>query len=83
MLRLLESGLSNKEIGRALDISLSTVKNHVHNILEKLQVSHRADAAARVRSAFRERRIDGIDVHASGLSGLPVDPRIQRRRSGR
>lgn len=79
---LIDQGLSNKEIARALRIEIATVKNHVHNILEKLQVSHRADAAARVRTAFRERRIEGIDVHASGLRGLPVDPRIQRRRSG-
>ncbi|MEP6816103.1 MAG: LuxR C-terminal-related transcriptional regulator [Marmoricola sp.] len=43
VLRLLESGLSNKEIGRALDISLSTVKNHVHNVLAKFGASGRAE----------------------------------------
>jgi DNA-binding NarL/FixJ family response regulator len=37
-------GLSNKEIARALGISLATVKNHVHNIFDKLQVHRRADA---------------------------------------
>jgi DNA-binding NarL/FixJ family response regulator len=79
---LIDQGLSNKEIARALRIEIATVKNHVHNILEKLQVSRRAEAAARVRSAFRERRIDRIDVHASGGRTVPVDPRIQRRRSG-
>ena len=37
-------GLSNKEIGKRLRISVSTVKNHVHNILEKMQVAHRRAA---------------------------------------
>jgi DNA-binding NarL/FixJ family response regulator len=32
-----------------LQIEVSTVKNHVHHILEKLGVSRRAEAAARVR----------------------------------
>lgn len=44
-------GLSNKEIAARLGIELSTVKNHVHHILEKLQVTRRTQAAARVRSA--------------------------------
>ena len=47
---LIDEGLSNKEIARRLSIELPTVKNHVHNILEKLQVSRRGAAAAVVRS---------------------------------
>jgi DNA-binding NarL/FixJ family response regulator len=43
---LLADGLSNREIGRRLFIEVSTVKNHVHNILEKLRLSGRADAAS-------------------------------------
>jgi two-component system, NarL family, nitrate/nitrite response regulator NarL len=46
---LIEEGLSNKQIAARLSIGLSTVKNHVHHILEKLQVERRADAAAAVR----------------------------------
>ena len=42
-------GLSNKEIAARLGIELSTVKNHVHHILEKLNVSRRTQAAARLR----------------------------------
>ena len=45
----LASGSSNKEIGHELHIELTTVKNHVHNILQKLQVTSRSAAAARVR----------------------------------
>jgi two-component system nitrate/nitrite response regulator NarL len=48
--RLIDQGLSNKEIARRLSIELATVKNHVHNILEKLGVSRRADAAAWLRA---------------------------------
>jgi two-component system nitrate/nitrite response regulator NarL len=47
--RLLERGLSNKEIARQLHIELPTVKNHVHRILEKFGVHRRAEAAARFR----------------------------------
>lgn len=47
-LRLISQGLSNKEIARELGISISTVKNHVHSVLEKLRVQSRSQAAARV-----------------------------------
>jgi len=49
VLRLIEQGLSNKEIATALSIELPTVKNHVHRILEKLNVRRRTAAAARAR----------------------------------
>jgi two-component system, NarL family, nitrate/nitrite response regulator NarL len=49
VLRLIEQGLSNKEIATALSIELATVKNHVHRILEKLNVRRRTAAAARAR----------------------------------
>ncbi|MGV9386400.1 LuxR C-terminal-related transcriptional regulator [Nonomuraea sp. NPDC003707] len=45
---LIRRGLSNKEIARSLCIALPTVKNHVHNILRKLNVERRADTAARL-----------------------------------
>lgn len=48
---LIERGLSNKEIGRSLNIEVATVKNHVHNILEKLGVGTRAAAATRLRAS--------------------------------
>ena len=49
VLGLIEQGLSNKEIARGLCIEVATVKNHVHNILEKLQVKRRGEAAALLR----------------------------------
>jgi two-component system, NarL family, nitrate/nitrite response regulator NarL len=51
ILELIDDGLSNKQIARRLSIELSTVKNHVHNILEKLQVHRRYEAAARMRAS--------------------------------
>ncbi len=44
ILHLLADGLSNKEIGSRLQISLSTVKNHLHNLLSKLGVRRRREA---------------------------------------
>jgi two-component system nitrate/nitrite response regulator NarL len=49
ILRLIDSGLSNKMIAQQLQIEVPTVKNHVHHIIEKLGVNNRAQAAARVR----------------------------------
>jgi len=46
VLKLLSQGYSNKEIAAALNISLSTVKNHVHSILDKLHLKSRTEAAA-------------------------------------
>lgn len=53
ILDLIDQGMSNKEIARQLTIELSTVKNHVHNILEKLGVNRRTEAAARARTRRR------------------------------
>lgn len=46
---LIDEGLSNKEIARHLRIELSTVKNHVHNILEKLRASRRGQVRVQLR----------------------------------
>lgn len=45
VLRHVALGLSNKEIGRSLTISIETVKEHVQNILRKISVSDRTQAA--------------------------------------
>jgi DNA-binding NarL/FixJ family response regulator len=50
---LIAHGQSNKEIGRELKIEYATVKNHVHRILEKLRVTTRGEAAARMRVVER------------------------------
>jgi len=45
VLRHVALGLSNKEIGRSLEISVETVKEHVQNILRKIAVNDRTQAA--------------------------------------
>jgi DNA-binding NarL/FixJ family response regulator len=53
---LIEAGLSNKEIASHLHIEVQTVKNHVHNILHKLQGRRRREAVILARQQGLERR---------------------------
>jgi DNA-binding NarL/FixJ family response regulator len=53
--RLIERGLTNKQIARQLGIEPATVKNHVHNLCDKLQVHRRGEVAARLRVLPRPR----------------------------
>lgn len=46
ILGLLRQRLSNKQIARMLGLEVSTIKNHVHNIIVKLSVKNRGEAAA-------------------------------------
>jgi two-component system nitrate/nitrite response regulator NarL len=66
VLGVLGRGLSNKEIATALNISEATVKNHVHHLLEKLQVDSRAQAA--LCAAHAEGRHLRVNRLASGAS---------------
>ncbi|MEP6762807.1 MAG: response regulator transcription factor [Gemmatimonadaceae bacterium] len=65
---LIDRGFSNKEIAAHLHIEVATVKNHVHNLLEKLHVASRGEAAARLRSE-------------KGLRLLQHAPEYSRRRA--
>jgi len=51
VLELLGRGLSNKEIGNELCLSVATVKHHVHHVLEKLKLQRRAQAMRKVQDA--------------------------------
>lgn len=55
VLRLVARGLNNREVAKQLFISENTVKNHVRNILEKLQLHSRMEA---VMYAVREKLLD-------------------------
>jgi DNA-binding NarL/FixJ family response regulator len=55
VLRLVATGMNNREIAKQLVISENTVKNHVRNILEKLQLHSRMEA---VMYAVREKILD-------------------------
>ncbi len=58
VLRLVARGAANKEIAKELFISENTVKNHVRNILEKLQLHSRVEAAM---YAMRSNLLDADD----------------------
>jgi DNA-binding NarL/FixJ family response regulator len=62
ILALVVQGLTNKEISTDLHIEVATVKNHVHNLLLKLQVKSRSEAAARVRQGLDPRRRSPIHI---------------------
>jgi len=49
IIALIEDGLSNKEIAVRLKIELPTVKTHIHNVLEKLHLNGRREAARYAR----------------------------------
>jgi DNA-binding CsgD family transcriptional regulator len=58
ILRWVAAGLQNKEVAQKLGISLATVRNHIHNILEKLEVHSKLEA---VSLAFRQGWVPGPD----------------------
>jgi two-component system NarL family response regulator len=55
VLKLVAQGLNNREVAKRLFISENTVKNHVRNILERLQLHSRMEA---VMYAVREKLLD-------------------------
>ena len=59
VLYLLAQGLSNQEVAGRMGISLKTARNHVSNILGRLQVADRTEAVARARAA-------GLGSHKDG-----------------
>lgn len=64
---LLSEGLSNKQIARDLSIEVSTVKNHVHNILVKLEASSRGQVVSLLQK----------DGHHQGTGSLDLDPIVK------
>ena len=64
ILRHVAAGLQNKEVAQKLGLSLATVRNHVHNILDKLGVHSKLEA---VSLAFRKGWVSG-DVPGTPLA---------------
>lgn len=78
ILQCLSKGLSNKEIARALGISDSTVKVHMHGLFERLGVQNRTQAALLARRAETPGRNTGQDTRKSvgdRLADLPLPRR--------
>ena len=61
---MIGAGLSNKDIARQLNIGLATTKSHVHNLLGKLNIQRRGQAAAWLREY-------GVRYGALSPPGLP------------
>jgi len=78
VLTWVSAGLQNKEIAQELGISLATVRNHVHNILEKLTVHSKLEA---VSLAFRRGWVTSSNVPPAPRSALPPAgmPRLELR----
>jgi DNA-binding NarL/FixJ family response regulator len=56
VLELVAAGLSNKEVGYRLSLTEKTIKHVMTNILQKLQVRNRVEAALLVQRAGRGRK---------------------------
>ncbi|MGV7217081.1 LuxR C-terminal-related transcriptional regulator [Bradyrhizobium sp. UFLA05-112] len=63
IMRLVSEGLSNKEIGRRLNVANGTIKVHLHHIFQKLDISNRTVLAALA-----------ISRHETRLAPLETDP---------
>jgi two-component system nitrate/nitrite response regulator NarL len=69
VLALVSRGARNREIGEELHISEFTVKRHVQNILNKLEVPSRRSAAAVYRSAFQPDWLATDERRQASLAG--------------
>lgn len=57
VLELVAKGITNREIARRLFVSESTVRSHIHNILDKLQLENRVQAATFVLANRESERV--------------------------
>jgi len=64
-MRFLGEGLTNKEIATLLSVEASTIKNHVHSILQKLSIGKRSEIAT-AGGAGSGPRIVRLRPHARG-----------------
>lgn len=74
ILELLGEGLTNREIAERLCLAEKTVKHHMTNVLQKLQVRNRVEAAL----ISRQRYPTTSDRHAAIRAGYSEPPRARR-----
>jgi len=76
VLELVSQGYQNKLIAHRMDLSEHTVKVHVHNLITKLGVSNRTQAAAAFRANFEQKG------HKNGASRFgPRSPELRGERA--
>nr|QIP04571.1 response regulator [Bradyrhizobium symbiodeficiens] len=68
IVRLVSEGMSNKEIARQLDVSQGTVKVHLHNIFQKLEITNRTVLA----TISLLQRTSGFSVLALGILAFAI-----------
>jgi two-component system, NarL family, nitrate/nitrite response regulator NarL len=71
IVQLIGEGLSNKQIAARLGVEVATAKNHVHNILDKLQIHRRGQISERLRFAPRL-PADSVGRRAGAVGVDPV-----------
>jgi two-component system nitrate/nitrite response regulator NarL len=64
IVQLIDEGLSNKEIAYRLKIGVATAKSHVHNVLGKLGIGRRSQAAQWMREHTRAVLRGGSEFHS-------------------
>lgn len=62
IVKYLAAGMSNKKIAKTLTIELSTVKNHVHNILMKMGVESRSQVACLLQEHVFSQKSRSLDL---------------------
>jgi two-component system, NarL family, nitrate/nitrite response regulator NarL len=67
--KLVSSGLSNKEVGQQLNLSAGTIKVHLHNIYQKLEINNRTTLTALAVS-------DRYNAHLAVSSGSPLHTQV-------
>jgi DNA-binding NarL/FixJ family response regulator len=63
--KLVSAGLSNKEVGRQLNLTAGTIRVHLHNIYQKLEINNRTTLTALAVS-------DLYNAHSALMSGSPL-----------
>ena len=76
IMRLVSEGLTNKEIGRRLNITDGTIKVHLHHIFQKLDISNRTVLAALAisRNELRAARREPVPREPDPSARLQRDP---------
>jgi len=76
IVQLIGTGLSNKDIARRLNIGLATTKSHVHNLLGKLKLQRRGQAASWMREHLYSTGRSAKDLEPSPRGGLDLAPHL-------
>jgi DNA-binding NarL/FixJ family response regulator len=83
ILGLIEQGLTNQQIADRLVIELGTVKNHVHNILRKLDVQSRKHAVIFARQLMATGNGGAKTIATPPSTGSYVQPPVYQQATGR